>query len=47
MTDDFGLSLLFEVDESRRHNLLNGLDDIAMTLRYEDKILAYERAREC
>ncbi len=45
VTDDFGLSLSFEIDESRRHNLLNGLDDIAMTLRHEDKILAYEQAQ--
>ena len=45
VTDDYGLSLTFEVDESRRHILLNGLDDIAMTLQHEDKILAYEQAR--
>ena len=42
--DDFGLSLEFEIDQSRQHILLNGLDDIAMTLQQEDKILAYERA---
>ena len=46
VSDDYGLSLTFEVDESRRHILLNGLDDIAMTLQHEDKILAYEQARE-
>jgi len=45
VTDDHGLSLKFEVDESRRHILLNGLDDIAMTLQHEDKILAYEQAQ--
>ncbi len=44
VTDDHGLSLKFEVDESRRHILLNGLDDIAMTLQHEDKILVYEQA---
>ena len=44
LSDDFGLSLGFEVDEFRRHSLLNGLDDIDLTLRQEDKILAYERA---
>ena len=43
--DDFGFQRSFEVDASRRHNLLNGLDDIAQTLEHEDKISAYEAAR--
>ncbi len=42
--DEFGLDLPFEVDESRRHNLLNGLDDIGLTLAHEAKITAYEKA---
>jgi 3-isopropylmalate/(R)-2-methylmalate dehydratase small subunit len=42
ITDSHGLSLPFQVDESRRHCLLNGLDDIALTLEHEDKISAYE-----
>ncbi len=45
VTDDHGLELSFEVDESRRHNMLNGLDDIALTLLNEDKISAFEAAR--
>ena len=45
ITDEQGLSIPFEVDESRRHYLLNGLDDIALTLQHEDKIAAYERGR--
>ncbi len=45
VTDDYGLSLKFEIDESRRHILLHGLDDIAMTLQQEEKITAYETAR--
>jgi 3-isopropylmalate/(R)-2-methylmalate dehydratase small subunit len=45
ITDEQGLSLSFEVDEFRRHCLLNGLDDIALTLEHEDKITAYEKAR--
>jgi 3-isopropylmalate/(R)-2-methylmalate dehydratase small subunit len=45
ITDAQGLSLPFTVDESRRHCLLNGLDDIALTLQNEDKIAAYERSR--
>jgi 3-isopropylmalate/(R)-2-methylmalate dehydratase small subunit len=45
VTDSAGLELKFEVDESRRHNMLNGLDDIAQTLQHEDKISSYESAR--
>ena len=32
----------FDVDEMRRHNLLNGLDDIELTLQQLDKIKAFE-----
>ena len=46
ITDEFGFRRTFTVDPSRRHNLLNGLDDIAETLQYEDKITQYELARE-
>jgi 3-isopropylmalate/(R)-2-methylmalate dehydratase small subunit len=42
--DDFGLSLSFAVDDFRRHCLLNGLDDIGLTLQHADKIAAYEMA---
>jgi 3-isopropylmalate/(R)-2-methylmalate dehydratase small subunit len=42
--DSSGLSMSFSVDESRRHNMLNGLDDIALTLKHADKIAAYESA---
>lgn len=40
-----GLKLTFEIDPSRKHNLLLGLDDIAETLQLEEKISAYEEAR--
>ncbi|NNE00761.1 MAG: 3-isopropylmalate dehydratase small subunit [Pirellulaceae bacterium] len=43
--DDAGLELSFDVDPSRRENMLKGLDDIAQTLLVEDKISAYEAAR--
>ena len=43
--DDFGFERSFDVDPSRRHNLLNGLDDIAETLQYEEKITKYELER--
>ncbi len=39
-----GLTIAFEVDPFRRHCLLNGLDDIGLTLENEAKITAYERA---
>ncbi|SEM68988.1 3-isopropylmalate dehydratase small subunit [Lihuaxuella thermophila] len=40
--DDEGLSYEFEVDEYRRYCLLNGLDDIGITLQSEKSIAAYE-----
>jgi 3-isopropylmalate/(R)-2-methylmalate dehydratase small subunit len=33
----------FELDETTRHRLLHGLDEIALTLAHEDEIAAYER----
>ncbi|MEM8946023.1 MAG: 3-isopropylmalate dehydratase small subunit [Planctomycetota bacterium] len=45
LSDDHGLSLSFEVQEFRRHCLLNGLDDIGLTLEHADKISAYEAAQ--
>jgi 3-isopropylmalate/(R)-2-methylmalate dehydratase small subunit len=44
LSDDYGLSLKFDVESFRRNCLLNGLDDIGLTLEHEDKISAYERA---
>ena len=41
-----GESFLFEVGEFRKYCLLNGLDDIGLTLRHVDKIKAYEARRE-
>ena len=42
IADDFGLSEKFEVDPFRRHRLLNGLDEIGMTLAHEADITRYE-----
>ena len=42
ITDDHGLELSFEVDDFRRHCLLEGQDEIALTLEQQDKITAYE-----
>lgn len=44
ITDAHGLSLPFEVDAFRRQCLLEGLDDIGLTLQHEAKITAYEQA---
>jgi len=43
--DEQGFSMHFEVDAFRRHCLLNGLDDIGLTLQHADAITAYEAAR--
>ncbi len=43
VSDEEGFSASFEVDEFRRYCLLNGLDDIGLTLLQEDKITEYER----
>jgi 3-isopropylmalate/(R)-2-methylmalate dehydratase small subunit len=39
-----GSSVRFEFDQAARHRLLNGLDDIGLTLAHEDEIAAYEAA---
>ncbi|HWQ36067.1 MAG TPA: 3-isopropylmalate dehydratase small subunit [Blastocatellia bacterium] len=45
ISDDSGLKLSFEVDPFRRDCLLRGLDDIGLTLQYEEQIAAYEARR--
>jgi 3-isopropylmalate/(R)-2-methylmalate dehydratase small subunit len=42
ITDDEGFSASFEIDPFRKYCLLNGLDDIGLTLRHESKLDAYE-----
>ena len=37
-----GESFSFSVDAFRKHCLLNGLDDIGLTMRHQDKIKAFE-----
>ena len=39
-----GREVPFEIDETLRQRILGGLDDIAITLRHEDAIAAYETA---
>lgn len=45
ITTPGGKIIRFEIDETRKHRLLNGLDDIALSLQHADKIRAYERER--
>jgi 3-isopropylmalate/(R)-2-methylmalate dehydratase small subunit len=40
-----GLDASFPIDDFTRWQLLEGLDDIGLTLRHEEAIEAYERAR--
>lgn len=42
VTTASGRVIPFEVDGFRKHCLLNGLDDIALTLQHQDDIRAYE-----
>ncbi|HYY95578.1 MAG TPA: 3-isopropylmalate dehydratase small subunit [Pyrinomonadaceae bacterium] len=43
--DEHGFSARFEMDEFRRRCLLEGLDDIGLTLRHESQIKDYESRR--
>jgi len=45
VTTPSGHSVSFEVDSFRKYCLLNGLDDIGLTLQNADKIRAYEERR--
>jgi len=38
-----GEEIYFEVDAFRKHCLLNGLDDIGLTLQHEEKIKSFEK----
>lgn len=42
ISDDHGLQYTFDLDEHRRQYLLQGLDDIGLTLQHEERIAAYE-----
>jgi 3-isopropylmalate/(R)-2-methylmalate dehydratase small subunit len=45
ITTPSGRKISFDVDETRKYRLFNGLDDIALTLQQADKIRAYEVER--
>ena len=42
VTTPSGKSYQFDVDNVRKHNLLNGLDDIGLTMQLQDKIKSFE-----
>ncbi len=45
ITTPAGRAIRFDVDETRKYRLLNGLDDIALSLQHADKIREYEAKR--
>ena len=44
--DDEEISIGFDIDQFRKYCLMNGLDDIGLTLENEDKIKNFESAQE-
>jgi 3-isopropylmalate/(R)-2-methylmalate dehydratase small subunit len=46
ITTSQGEEIAFEVDAFRKYCLLNGLDDIGLTLKHADEIRAYEDRRQ-
>ncbi len=43
--DEMNFKINFSIDDFRRYCLLNGLDDIGLTLKVEDKITTFEQTR--
>jgi 3-isopropylmalate/(R)-2-methylmalate dehydratase small subunit len=39
------VTVAFDIDEHTRERLLEGLDDVALTLRHGDEITAFETRR--
>jgi 3-isopropylmalate/(R)-2-methylmalate dehydratase small subunit len=46
ITDDEGFSAHFDIDPFRKYCLLNGLDDIGLTLRHESELDSFEENHE-
>ena len=44
-TPDGAMAFAFEIEPFRKHCLLNGLDEIGLTLRHADAIRAFEAKR--
>ena len=45
ITTKYGEKIHFDIEPTRKHRLLNGLDDIGLTLQHADAIRAYEERR--
>ena len=45
ITTKFGECIPFDIEPTRKHRLLNGLDDIGLTLQHADAIRTYEERR--
>jgi 3-isopropylmalate/(R)-2-methylmalate dehydratase small subunit len=45
-TDDEGFSAHFDIDPFRKYCLLNGLDDIGLTLRHESELDSFENKHD-
>ena len=45
ITTKYGERISFDIEPTRKHRLLNGLDDIGLTLQHADAIHAYEERR--
>lgn len=45
VSDERGFEATFEIDEFQRHCLMEGLDDIGLTLQQESEIASYESRR--
>jgi len=45
LTAPGGQAITFEVDAFRKHRLINGLDDVGLTLQHVNEIKAYEAHR--
>src|SRR2546423_285895 len=43
---DGGKPMKFEINATLKHNLVNGLDEIGITLSHADEIKAYEEKRK-
>lgn len=46
VTTPGGQTVSFEIDGFRKHNLINGLDDIGLTLQHAEKISEYEQGHK-
>ncbi len=46
VSDDHGFSAGFEIDPFRKYCLINGLDDIGLTMRHESELDAFEQKHD-